>query len=586
MQAAQERRARDNAFPIRDAFLGAFLFCATAAFCVWQNTRVAALFDLSYLLDTSWRIALGQLPYRDFPFAHAPGTFLLHAAIIKIFGRVYWPHIACAAIESGAATLLTWRILLHVMQPFGERTRRIGALLAAALVPLGIYSVYPHAIYDGDCIFAVLVALYLVVWAAEGWDGEGQRGDASVAARSMATRNLVAGAACIVPVFFKQNIGLAFLAAILVGVAVIAVAHAARRKSGMPQIWFLGGILSTVIVALFAIQATVGLGNYWHWTMTFAGQRRLPGVATILEVYHQASLLWTVPVAMAGYLLSGANRSARGRWRRIIALMLLVAPFLWTLIQFFLTSDADDRGDALLSLWPHLLVVSCVFAVAQIVRVARGRVTAVSALLPMVLMATIHGAFLSQQLWGSTYAIWPLLMLLIGLMMMEVREAATPLTLVISAVLLFCGGTYAVSLERLEYIHLDGPALRATLAALRGMATPGPWLPEFENMVRFTDAEIPRGDGVVLIPGEEPFYFATGRVPQFPILLTDLATDPYTPQQTAAEMRARNIRWLIVRRDLQLTAPPEYETPELLRTVEQGFALYRTIPGYDVYRRK
>ena len=29
-----------------------------------------------------------------------------------------------------------------------------------------------------------------------------------------------------------------------------------------------------------------------------------------------------------------------------------------------------------------------------------------------MLLATIHGAFLSQQLWGSTYAIWPLLMLL------------------------------------------------------------------------------------------------------------------------------------------------------------------------------
>ena len=107
-----------------------------------------------------------------------------------------------------------------------------------------------------------------------------------------------------------------------------------------------------------------------------------------------------------------------------------------------------------------------------------------------------------------------------------------------------------------------------------------------ENLVRFADKSIPQTDDVVLIPGEEPFYFTTGRTPQFPVLLTDLATDPYTPQQTVAEMRAHNIRWLILKHDLQLTAPPEYETPELLQAVQQDFALYRSLPGYDVYRRK
>jgi len=30
------------------------------------------------------------------------------------------------------------------------------------------------------------------------------------------------------------------------------------------------------------------------------------------------------------------------------------------------------------------------------------------------LLAAIHGTFLSQQLWGSTYGIWPLLILLLA----------------------------------------------------------------------------------------------------------------------------------------------------------------------------
>src|ERR1700739_2142414 len=63
----------------RATIAAALLFLATSAFVLWQNSRVAVLWDLGYLLDTSWRIAAGQVPYRDFPLAHAPLTFLIQA---------------------------------------------------------------------------------------------------------------------------------------------------------------------------------------------------------------------------------------------------------------------------------------------------------------------------------------------------------------------------------------------------------------------------------------------------------------------------------------------------------------------------
>src|ERR1019366_5102229 len=101
-----------SAWRLRDALAAATLFLATAAFTLWQNARAAVLWDISFLLDTSYRFSLGQLPYKSLPFPYAPLTFLLHAAIIRLFGRVYYPHILLAALEAGAATLLTWRILL------------------------------------------------------------------------------------------------------------------------------------------------------------------------------------------------------------------------------------------------------------------------------------------------------------------------------------------------------------------------------------------------------------------------------------------------------------------------------------------
>ena len=558
-----------RAWRLRDAIAAATLFFATAAFTLWQNTRVAVLWDISYLLDSSYRVSLGQLPSRDFPFAHAPLTFLLHAAIIKLFGRIYLPHILCAALEGGTATLLTWRVLLNLLKPLADRTWLLATLLAAPLIVLSIYGIYPHPIYDSDCILAILAALYLLQRSGES-----------------PTHNALAGAACVFPVFFKQNIGHPFILITIASVAAITILRRLQRSSIAPQFWFIAGTVTTLGASLLILHGTIGLHNYLYWTITFAAQRRLPGLSVILGTYHQTSLLWTIPAAIAGFALLRSHKLRTDRWTRPAAILLLAAPFLWTIAALALTDDLDDRSDQLLSLWPHLLVLAAALAFYNLrPRNLRERPT-LNTLLPLILLATIHGAFLSQQLWGSTYAIWPLLTLLIAAMLMQIPTVARPLATIITATFLLCGGLYATSHERVSYIHLDGPETHATLPELRGLTTPGPWIPAFEELVRVTNADIPATDGILIFPGEDPFYFVTGRTPQFPILLFDPATDPYTPQQTLDQARAHNIRWLIVSRNLQLNASPKSDLPEVLNLMQQDFALYHPLTNYDIYRRK
>jgi hypothetical protein len=216
-------------------------------------------------------------------------------------------------------------------------------------------------------------------------------------------------------------------------------------------------------------------------------------------------------------------------------------------------------------------------------------------LLPVMILAAIFGALLSQQLWGSTYALWPLLALLLAELLASltphlVTPNATPLlpalTLTVAATLLLCGGLYAISAERLSYVQLDdAPLQRSTEPALRGMATRGPWLPSFDQLLRFAAAEIPPNDGILLLPGEDPFYFATGRTPRFPLLLFDNTTDPYSPAQIAALARTNNIRWLILKRTLQLNADPMPQRDATLQLLAQQFTLYRSLDNYDIYRR-
>jgi hypothetical protein len=118
------------------------------------------------------------------------------------------------------------------------------------------------------------------------------------------------------------------------------------------------------------------------------------------------------------------------------------------------------------------------------------------------------------------------------------------------------------------------------------MTVRGPYLTAFEQLLDFAAREIPRDDGLLLLPGEDPFYFATGRTPQFPVLLLDRTCDPYSPQELVGLVRSRDIRWLIVKRRLQLTDQVLPEPEQTMALLLREFALERRLDGYDVYRRR
>src|SRR5229473_8072376 len=144
-----------------DWIVGLFIFLTTATIIVWQNSRLGVLWDLSYVLENSFRISLGDVPYRDFPFPYPPLTFLIQAAIIKLTGRVFWHHIAYCAVTGGLATVLTWRILLSLLRTEVAHSRSLAFMLSLPVIVLGIYSIYPHPFYDPDCTLAILVGVFL-----------------------------------------------------------------------------------------------------------------------------------------------------------------------------------------------------------------------------------------------------------------------------------------------------------------------------------------------------------------------------------------------------------------------------------------
>src|SRR5229473_8559877 len=261
-----------------DWIVGLFIFLTTATIIVWQNSRLGVLWDLSYVLENSFRISLGDVPYRDFPFPYPPLTFLIQAALIKLAGRAFWHHVLYCALTGGLAGVLTWRILLNCLRATAH-PRLLAFLLSLPLIPLGIYCVFPHPFYDPDCTFAILLGLLLL-----------QQLELKP---SSSRRALLAGMVLVIPLFVKQNTGLAFLTSAAVLLIAVLVAEGLRRRPVRGYLLALAGAAMALTVAVLRIQYLAGLRNYWHWTIQFAAERRTPARAEMLGVYaDRMVLLW------------------------------------------------------------------------------------------------------------------------------------------------------------------------------------------------------------------------------------------------------------------------------------------------------
>jgi len=551
-----------------------FLFLGTSAIVVWQNSRLAVLWDLSYILENSYRISLGDFPYRDFPFPYAPGTFLIQALLIRLTSRVFFHHVLYCAIIGGLGTVVTWRILLHVLRGALPAFRLVAFLLAAPLTVLGIYCVFPHPFYDPDCTFAILCGVLLLLQLErKGFPPP---------------RAFLAGIVLIVPLFVKQNTGLAFLATAALAVVILIAREAWHRQRVSGYAWLLAGMAAGLGAAMLLIHSTVGMKNYLHWTVQFAASRRLPRISEMFAPYQNPWLLLWFAAFAAGALLLRRNRRG-SQMPSLLSVSLMAAPFAWALLYLVVEDDPSERAERLLALWPVVLLISLVFALWN----ARKGLN-LSRLLPFILIGTVQGAFLSQQLWGSTYAIWPLLIILLAGVPAELfrlgREKSSREIELLAGVaalsILVSGASYVASHERLKYADLStGEMARSTLPALAGLSMRGPWIPQFEELVRFTDHEIPKDQGLIMIPGEDLFYYATGRRPRFPVLMFDHTINPYSPEEIVEISQSRNICWLILKKNLQLSRDPVEDKARLLNLLRADFAPVQSLANYEIYRR-
>ena len=536
------------------------LFVASAAFSVWRNTQVAVLVDISYILNIATRIAAGDVPYADFPLAQAPLTFVVQAILIKLVGPHFFVQIAYAAIACGTATVLTYLIARRFLAGVVATPAVLAAVLAIPLVPLGIYAILPNPFYDPDGCLAILAAVAAILAASD---------------RPTRMRWLVAGALISVPVFIKQNIGGAFL---VLAVAALVADALVRPLARAGLRWCLLGLVVALGLELVALQLVVGIDHYLAWAWTFA----LAGRGVTLErisSFADPAVIW-LGLLVLGLALATRFLPSRQRTPIFVGVLCVALVARSSTVASFIDVN---------TLFPPLLIVASVFAVIRAAREGPHLETT----LPLVLTGTAAGTLMSLGLNGSTFGIFPLLVLAIAAIVRDLRRFVprtmrlAPVTGAVLAVFLTASGTaYTLTNARLLFVDVNapGPVIGSSFPSLAGLAARGPYVGDLDAILAWTRDNVPADEAMLFLPGEDPVYFALGRRPQMPSVYYYDVANPYSPAEVARFADAVGLRWVFVKDRLQLVEEPALEQALVAALTDKATLVARVGP-YRVYRR-
>jgi hypothetical protein len=552
----------------------AYLFAVLSiGIVLFQTSRFWVLIDLSFILEHSYRMTLGDIIYKDFFIPYPPGTFLIQAFLIKVFGVSLYPQIIYCCLITFLTYLLTYRILF-----FFSADKWLNVSLAFPVSITGGYGIWSQPFYDPDYVFFILLSLFLILYVYEN--------------KFSLRFTVLAGAISVIPVFFKQNTGIIYVCFLHLAL-IITFIFKKSEVSFKQYLYFLLGSFSAVIVLFVYVSFTSGIGNYILSTFTIPSQTRLPEPMKFIQQNLSFVVLRNAGILLgAGFALKYLK--LKNIWINIITFVLVLLPFyIIPLFRMFFLHQL--YFNQFLTVWPSTIIVCAIAVFYSFVKLKD--IPLFVKLIPVIILAVINAAFLSQGYWGSTYALWPLFSVLLALLFLILINSGIKKHIVLLKKI-FIINSLAISVSMLIYVLLNynnfgvgsfdiqGEVHRSTIPALNGLAVPGEYIPNLDNFLNFAHKEIPLDDPVIVIPHEDPFYFATGRKPIFPLYMFDWTLKINNPEEILKKAREAKVKWFIIKTKLQSIGMEGFINLELLISLfKKDFILYKVIPGYEIYRK-
>lgn len=562
----------ENRFNFKDHKI-AFIFALLSALVVvFQTSRYWFLFDLSFILENAYRMFCGSVIYKDFFIPYPPGTFLIQEYLIKIFGTTLYPQIMYCCIVSFFTYLLTYRILF-----FFNFDKWFNLALSFPIAITGGYGIIMFPFYDPDCTFFLLISIFFILYCFEN--------------SYPPFTAFLSGIFAVLPAFFKQNIGLMYL--FLINLLMIIVLIFKREEIKFKNyLIFLCGIIFISVVLLLSIHLTSGIGNYYYSVITIPQKVRLPEPNKFLSYYLnlidlRGVLLWLAILPLLYYLKS------KNFWVKLLTVLLTVTPFYIIPFLRFLFQHREYY-DQFLAVWVVTNVVSAIAGFYSLFRA--NSVPLYKRIFIFVLIALINAAFLSQGYNSSTYGLWPMLPILFVMLFVIITNSKmgihsshfrklfiyNSIGITISVLALVISNFH----WHFSYTFGSGEEIHhSTTPSLKGLAATGDYIPNLDNLLVFIGNEIPQDEEIILIPPEDPLYFATGRIPHFPLEMSDWDLRINSSEEIMQKVKSARIKWLIIKTKLQSGGTLNFDNiSNLILLLKKEFILYKTLPGYEIYR--
>ncbi|MFA6005065.1 MAG: hypothetical protein WC775_01110 [Patescibacteria group bacterium] len=553
----------------------------------WQSGRTTLYGDFAYFIENSYRIFIGQIPYKDFVLVLTPGTYYISALIMKVFGSVYIYQVFYSMSVSFLTVVITYKVLSLV-----GKNRLVNLLVLLPLVFSG-HARYPFPSYDVNMMLVSLFGIYILL---------------KTMGKSAGSKNyFFIGILSAVTILFKQNTGLIYtvLMFFLGGFNIYFFETEGKVKR---LLLLMGGMLTILFVFLGNLLLTNSLREFVYQTLTFPITVRRPGsvfFATFADVFRPRSLFYYFPFLVISLLIL-VKKATNTKIFLLAIYGAVISPIVYASF-LFVRNRGISTDMSFIPGFVYMFSTSVWYVV-------------IFGLVFLLLFSLSTKKIESKTDWFMFVFSWCVIVFSLSPFMLHPIEAATMYSYPLFAVLLIllynrlckffpsfawgkvvgsiAGGTaIALCFSLIEsHLLLIGVPLGVvskqsiTARSVRVTSYPGvvpeTWEADVAAMLRYVKKNIPLKDSVVALPGIDPFYFVTGRIP--PLAYTQYAeqTFPYSPLDYSAEIETHNVKWVIVKTDYLHTTEKGYmDVDAIVSALKNHYFLKKQIKGYNIYHR-
>jgi hypothetical protein len=562
------------------SFIPFIIACIAAVVVVIQTTRVTPLFDYSYQVEAAYRIYHGEIPYRDFFLVVPPGTYIILATLMAITGG--YSHIATViftACLAGFSVLLLNSILVKLKTPIVPR------LFILLIVPLTGHGIYPWPNYDVYSGIVLSILYYVLL---------------SESLKRIITVKFafLFGLLSSILLVLKQTTGIAYGTGVII-VFLLTYFRYPTKQSLRIFLAIVTGLLIPVAVGYIILNISGILPKIINQTVVFARSIRQPeqaiGVIMSQYVYYFSTILQQLPYLILFLLPLTYYTIRKTKLSNLWIFIINAALLVFLAVKSFqgisaITSIKDQYNSILLMSWLSFYVVYVLLLPFIWLRTTDKQLFLVR-LFPLAFIITAHGTYLTHHVVGSSYGLWPIFIIIMGINISVLKESFP--RLVITPIIALCVAFVLYALIEnyqtrmfFDYVDLSGSVQQSSSPRFTGAGTPGIWMAELDHLLIYVSKNISTTDSVVITPGDEPFYALTGRISPLPILIFHREVFPLDNMDFPKYFARRGVQWVIAKTITQLywqfgyidLTRPEFGLTRYYNKVTQ-------IGIYEIYKR-